>query len=49
MPIHMQAHVVGLGLQPGDVACGDQELAAQLAHQEAFGALCGRGVRGFGR
>ena len=42
VPVHMQSHIVGLGLQPGDIARSDQELAAQLAYQEALRALRGR-------
>src|SRR3546814_2494403 len=37
-PAHAQVHVVAGGLQPFDVAGGDQELAAQLADQEALRA-----------
>src|SRR3546814_13124050 len=44
-PAHAQVHVVAGGLQPFDVAGGDQELAAQLADQEALRARLPPGRR----
>ncbi len=39
MAAHAQVDVVARGLQPFDIGSGDQEIAAELAHQEAFRAL----------